>query len=81
MNKIIHELKQLKPSFAEKYKVSTIDLFGSAVRNDFTAPVDIDMMVGFNNPVGIVLIEFADLIESQLKTLTDLVCQKAIKQK
>ena len=77
----MNELKQLKPVLAEKYNVSSIGLFGSVVRNDFTAFSDIDILVDFSKPIGIEFIDLADLIEAKLKTPVDLVSKKGIKQK
>ena len=81
LDNILNELRQLKPVLVEKYNVSSIGLFGSVVRNDFTASSDIDIIVDFNKPIGIEFIDVADLIESKLKTPVDLVSKKGIKQK
>ena len=78
---IIDELKQLKPVLIEKYHVSMIGLFGSVVRTDFTASSDIDIIIDFNEPIGIEFIDIADLLESKLKTPVDLVSRKGIKAK
>jgi uncharacterized protein len=43
-------LKQLKPVLAQKYHVHTLGLFGSIVRNDFSAGSDIDILVDFDRP-------------------------------
>lgn len=66
LDNIINELKQLKPVLAEKYNVSWIGLFGSVVRNDFAASIDIDIIVDFNKPICIDFIDLADLIEAKL---------------
>ena len=74
-------LQQLKPELAEKYNVSSIGLFGSIVRNDFSPSSDIDIIVDFSKPIGIEFIDLADLIEAKLKTQVDLVSRKGIKEK
>ena len=38
-------LVQLKPELVDKYHVSSIGLFGSVVRDDFTSSSDIDIIV------------------------------------
>jgi predicted nucleotidyltransferase len=81
LDNIINELKQLKPVLVEKYNVSSIGLFGSVVRNDFTSSSDIDIIVDFNKPIGIEFIDLADLLETKLNTPVDLVSKKGIKQK
>ena len=51
-------LVQLKPELVDKYHVSSIGLFGSVVRDDFTSSSDIDIIVDFSDPI---VIEFIDL--------------------
>lgn len=65
----------------EKYHISTIGLFGSVVRNDFSTSSDIDIIVDFSQPIGIEFIDLADYIESKLNKNVDLVSKNGIKQK
>ncbi|CAN5333853.1 nucleotidyltransferase [soil metagenome] len=74
-------LEQLKPELAQKYHVRSIGLFGSVVRNDFSASSDIDVIVDFFKPVGVEFIDLADFIEQQLKHRVDLVSKNGIKDK
>ena len=74
-------LHQLKPELVEKYHISSIGLFGSVVRDDFSDLSDIDVIVDFSQPIGIEFIELADYIESKLDKNIDLVSKKGIKQK
>ena len=74
-------LKQLKPELAQRFHVQTIGLFGSIVRDDFSADSDIDIIVDFNRPVGIEFIDLADYVEQQLQNKVDLVSKKGIKDK
>jgi predicted nucleotidyltransferase len=75
-------LVQLKPVLIEKYSISTIGLFGSVVRDDFSPSTsDIDIIVDFSKPVGIEFIDLADYLEQQIKRKVDLVSRKGIKQK
>jgi predicted nucleotidyltransferase len=74
-------LSQLKPELAQKYHVTTIGLFGSAVRDDFSPFSDIDIIVDFNRPVGIEFIDLANYIEKCLQKKVDLVSKKGIKDK
>ena len=73
-------LLQLKPELAEKYHISSIGLFGSVVRDDFSEGSDIDIIVDFSKPIGIEFIELADYLESKLDKNIDLVSKKGIKQ-
>ncbi len=74
-------LAQLKPELADKYGVSSIGLFGSIVRDDFTATSDIDIVVDFNRPIGIEFVDMADYIEQVLKQRVDVVARNGIKPK
>ena len=74
-------LLQLKPELVDKYHVSSIGLFGSVVRDDFTSSSDIDIIVDFSEPIGIEFIDLANYIEEKLKTPIDLVSKKGVKQK
>ena len=74
-------LERLKPELAKKYFVSSIGLFGSIVRDDFSdAKSDIDIIVDFSRPIGIEFVDLADFLESQIKRKIDLVSKKGIKK-
>ena len=74
-------LTQLKPELIEKYHISSIGLFGSIVRNDFTSSSDVDIIVDFSEQIGIEFVDLADFIENKLQKNVDLVSRKGIKQK
>lgn len=74
-------LNQLKPELAQKFHVQTIGLFGSIVRDDFSPASDIDIIVEFDQPVGIEFIDLANYMEQHLQKKVDLVSRKGIKDK
>jgi predicted nucleotidyltransferase len=74
-------LKEIKPSLVYKYHISSIGLFGSVVREDFSNVSDVDIIVDFTEPIGIDFIELADFLEDKLKLSVDLVSKKGIKPK
>lgn len=76
---IQNTLKQLKPELVSKYHVSSLGLFGSVVRNDFTTKSDIDIVVDFSRPIGIAFIDLANELELKLHRKIDLVSRKGIK--
>ncbi|MEA3425873.1 MAG: nucleotidyltransferase family protein [Bacteroidota bacterium] len=79
---IIESLKKLKPELTKRYFVSSIGLFGSIVRDDFSPPhSDVDIIVEFSKPVGIEFIDLAEYLESNIRRKVDLVSQKGIKPK
>jgi predicted nucleotidyltransferase len=72
-------LVQLKPELIQKYNISSIGLFGSIVRDDFTDKSDIDIIVDFSKPIGVEFIDLADYIEKKLQKPVDLVSKNGIK--
>ena len=73
---------RIKPYLADKFHVSSIGLFGSIVRDDFSPTTsDIDIIVDFKSPIGIEFIDLADYLENQLRKKVDLVSKKGIKSK
>lgn len=78
---IKNTLLALKPELASKYHVTSIGLFGSIVRDDYSPSSDIDIIVDFSQPIGIEFIELADFIEKTLNKQVDLVSKKGIRDK
>ena len=82
MESIKDLLLRLKPELMEKYSISSIGLFGSVVRDDFSpTSSDIDIIVDFSKPIGIEFIDLADYLEQKIKRKIDLVSRNGIKQK
>jgi len=73
-------LKRKKTEMARKYHVRTLGLFGSYARGEQKKGSDLDLLVEFQRPVG--LIKFMSL-ENYLTDLigvkVDLVCKDALK--
>ena len=72
-------LKQLKPSLAEKFKVKEIGIFGSFVRGAESGRSDVDILVGFSEPIGWEFIDLKDFLEEILGLRVDLVTTGALK--
>ena len=72
-------LATLKPDLERAFHVKSIGIFGSAVRTDFTPESDIDLIVEFDQPVGISFIDLADFLELKMQTKVDLVSRNGIK--
>ena len=81
LNIIKQILTQLKPELTAKYHVSSIGLFGSVVRDDFSPSSDVDIIVDFSKPIGIEFVDLADFIEKKLNKNVDLVSKNGVKQK
>jgi len=79
LDTIMNDLRQLKPELSTRFFVDKIGLFGSITRNDFNDNSDIDVIVDFNQPVGVEFIDLADFLENKFKRKVDLVSRKGIK--
>lgn len=79
---IIASLQKIKPELKRKFFVSSIGLFGSVVRDDFSPEKsDIDIIVDFSKPIGVEFIDLAEYLETIFKRKVDLVSKKGIKDK
>jgi uncharacterized protein len=73
-------IESVKPVLRERFKVKTIGVFGSYVRGEQKQQSDIDVLVEFEEPIG--LFEFMNLefyLSDLLDTKVDLVSKKALK--
>ena len=81
LSTIKNVLQGLMPELEAKYNVSALGLFGSVVREDYSANSDIDIIVDFSKPIGIDFIDLAELLEKHLDKKVDLVSRKGVKEK
>ena len=72
-------INRYRQELEEKYKVKSIAIFGSYVKNEQTKESDIDILVEFKEPVGFLFIHLADFLEEILQTKVDLLTPDAIK--
>jgi predicted nucleotidyltransferase len=75
-----HTLTSHKAELRKKFKVKTIGVFGSYVRGEQKATSDVDVLVEFEQPIG--LFEFMALenyLTELLGVKVDLVSKKALK--
>lgn len=79
VSEILQKLSNLKPELSAKYHVSTLGLFGSATRSDFSIDSDIDLIVDFSKPIGVEFIDLADYLEYTLNRKVDLVSKNGVR--
>lgn len=65
----------------QRYPISELALFGSFARGDNTETSDIDILVDFNDSIGLSFISLAHELEDTFKTKVDLVSRKGIKER
>ncbi len=76
------QLAELKPVLKEKYQVETIGVFGSYSRGEQKSRSDVDILVTFEEPNDIDLIDFIEIkqfLSKKLMTKVDLVKKSALK--
>lgn len=77
---VIKKLNEQLPILRKNYHLKNIGLFGSFVRNEAGADSDIDILVEFNEPIGLFkFIELENHLSDLLKKKVDLVSKKALK--
>jgi predicted nucleotidyltransferase len=72
-------LSKHKSGLRERFKVKEIGIFGSYARNEQTEDSDVDILVEFEEPVGLLFVHLADFLEEILQCKVDLVTKEGIK--
>jgi len=70
-----------KLELMDKYHLKFIGIFGSFAREDSRDNSDIDILIDYNQPIGIEFIDLARELESILDRKVDLVSYNGIKHK
>ena len=78
---IKNALNRYKPELLERYPIKSLAIFGSFARNEQTDDSDLDLMVEFNDRIGLRFVDLADEIEDYLGIKVDLVSRKGIKER
>ena len=79
LDEAIKRINQHKRELEERFKVKKIAIFGSYIRGEQTPQSDIDVIVEFKEPVGLLFIHLADFLEEILEVKVDLLTINAIK--
>ncbi|MEK7079619.1 MAG: nucleotidyltransferase family protein [Patescibacteria group bacterium] len=72
-------IKRHRQELEQKYKIKTIAIFGSYARGEETEESDVDILVEFDEPVGLLFVHLADYLEEILGLKVDLLTPDAIK--
>jgi predicted nucleotidyltransferase len=80
LNSITGTLRHHLPSLAEKYRVNSLGVFGSYVRRQQRPESDLDLLVVFDEPPGLLkFIELENYLTDLLGIKVDLVMKDALK--
>ncbi len=80
IDQIIMKLRENKHVLEEKYRVKTLGVFGSYVRGEQKKSSDLDILVEFQEPVGLFkFMELEEFLEKNTGIKVDFVSKKALK--
>ena len=80
LQEILSILRKLLPFIYQKYQVSSIEVFGSYVRNQQNSNSDLDILVSFTQvPSLIKFLELKNYLSDQLQVNIDLVMKDSLK--
>ena len=80
-SEIKKKLQQHKLDLQNNYSVKSLGIFGSFARNEQSDSSEVDLLVEFENPIGLRFVDLADYLESILHAKVDLVSKNAVKPK
>lgn len=72
-------LNSHKSRLFSRYPLKSMAVFGSYARNEQSDISDVDILVEFNDRIGIRFIDLAEEIETLLETKVDLISRNAVK--
>ena len=81
IHEIRTELSNRRDHLFRAYPIKSLAIFGSYSRQENTDNSDLDILVEFNDNIGIRFIDLADEIESIVGIGVDLVSRNGIKEK
>jgi len=81
LNDIKQDLSNHKRKLFADYHIQSMAIFGSYARMEETEQSDLDILVEFNDKIGIRFIDLAIELENIVEMKVDLVSRKGIKDK
>ena len=79
MHEIVTVLKRHRDHLFRAYPIKSMAIFGSYARQENTDESDLDVLVEFNDRIGIRFIDLADEIEEIVGLKVDLVSKNGVK--
>jgi uncharacterized protein len=78
--KVVAVLQALKPELAARYRVKSLELFGSVARDEQQAESDIDLLVEFSENADMFdLVGLGLFLEERLQRQVDVVPKKSLR--
>jgi hypothetical protein len=76
---VLEILRAELPYIASEYKVKQIGIFGSFAKDTPRADSDIDLLVEFEQPIGLKFVEFGEYLEKALGKKVDILTPAGVK--
>ncbi len=81
LGEIKSTLELNKARLYDSYPIESMAIFGSFSRNEQTLDSDVDIVVEFNDKIGIRFIDLAEDLEELIELKVDLISKNGIKNK
>jgi predicted nucleotidyltransferase len=81
LQEIEEQLRKHKQYLFSRYPIKTLAIFGSYARKEQNENSDLDIIVEFNDKIGVRFIDLAEELEKLVGFKVDLVSRKGIKEK
>lgn len=79
LSEVKAELQKLKPTLKKRFKVETIDIFGSYARGEQNEKSDVDLLVTYCEPVSFfVTYDLQNYLRRKLHVKVDVVSKKFV---
>jgi predicted nucleotidyltransferase len=77
LDEVKSQLEALKPTLRKRFKVETIDIFGSYARGEQTEKSDLDILVTYSEMVDLLLVaELRRYLRRKLRLKVDVISKK-----
>ncbi len=77
----LETLRRQREELRKRFHVKSLWIFGSRARGDHRPDSDLDILVEFDQPIGLEFVSLHDLLEEWLEVKVDLVSKNAVIRK
>lgn len=75
-------LKELKPALRQKFRVKEIGIFGSFVRGEQNETSDLDLLIDFDEPIGLIrYVGLQNYLSDVIGERVDLITRSGLKKR
>lgn len=81
LNDIVSSIEKNKGRLFYSYPIESLAIFGSFARNEENNTSDVDILVEFNDKIGVRFIDLANELEKIVELKVDLVSKNGVKKR